>query len=156
MPVYRKVTLIIQNNTDDILVASGSAMLRGEWSPPAPTNDFVIEQQSTHILHAQSETVGVGVEGYVRFSTTQGYIRLEWSRPWVGNLTYRCAVEGQDGTVEGQEVTVEGQDGNKTLHISFEVEADEPAFPVLVCQIQSRSKPELQRVLRGVVSQPEP
>ncbi|ETW94930.1 MAG: hypothetical protein ETSY2_48920 [Candidatus Entotheonella gemina] len=114
MPVYRMVKVIIQNSTDDILIASGSALLRGSWMPPAPTKDFMIEPHSTHILQAHSELVGVGVEGYVRFSTTQAYMRLTWNRPWVGKLEYGA--------------TIDSPESPAPFNISYEVEDDEPAW----------------------------
>ena len=121
MPIYRYVKVIIQNNTDDMLIASGSAILRGNWVAPVPTNEVTIEPQSTHMLQAQSEHVGVGVEGYVRFGTTQGYIRLYWNRPWVGKLVCYGDVENYEGPLP--------------FNIDADAEEDEPAFPVVVFKI---------------------
>jgi len=119
---YRSVKVIVQNSTNDELTIEGYDILAGNWvSNSGPAQNGIVSRQSTARWETESQQLSVGTQAYVRMGSTKGYIEIEWSQPWVGDL--ECAPVTPDG-----------------IGCKREFNLDVPASPVVLITLFSSEK----------------
>ncbi len=90
--IYRSVKVVVQNSTNENLTIQGVAALVGQWADKmAPTQGFVLAQQTAAEWMSVSTELCVGTSAFVRFGSSRGYLTIRWSQPWMG--PFRPTVE---------------------------------------------------------------
>lgn len=91
--IYRSVKVVVQNSTNENLTIQGVAALVGQWADKmAPTQGFVLAQQTAAEWMSVSTELCVGTSAFIRFGSSRGYLTIRWSQPWMG--PFRPTVEG--------------------------------------------------------------
>lgn len=75
----RRVEVVLQNNTNELLTIEGFSTLQGQFRPEyAPKRGAVVEKQGSAKWACESMGDHEGAQGYVRLGSTKGYVHITW------------------------------------------------------------------------------
>jgi hypothetical protein len=82
MRVFRSVDVVVQNHTTELLTMEDGMAVQGSWNQPGPPKiGTVVPKQGSGKWSVVSTVDNIGVEGFLRFGSTKGYIGVHWLLP---------------------------------------------------------------------------
>jgi hypothetical protein len=85
--VLRRVDVVLQNHTQELLAIEGCVSIQGQWNVPggSPKVGAVVPKQGSDKWSSISTEDGVAAEASVRFGCTKGYVDIHWRLPWAAD-----------------------------------------------------------------------